>query len=204
MLLLPSERRLHDCLRQWVAIHGYAPTIREMKTALKASSTSSVQDLLERLQRKGLIDRQRGRSRAIRLRFSELPLQGRIQAGYLTEQPNCWEWIRLDGNCYEKGDYALKVCGDSMVMAQIFDGDVVVIRPTQDIWAIRPGQIAVVLIEGEGTTLKHVYCREGDRHVILKPANPALPSRTLEWSQVGVQGVMVGLHRLSDELWIAI
>jgi repressor LexA len=175
-----------------------------MKTALEASSTSFVQDLLERLQHKGLIDKHRGRSRAIRLRFSELPLQGRIQAGYLTEHPICWERIRLDGNCYEDGDYALQVCGDSMVVAQIFNGDIVVIRPTQDIWAIRPGQIAVVLIEGEGTTLKHVYYREGDSHVTLKPSNPALTSRTLEWPQVAVQGVMIGLHRNSDDLWMAI
>jgi repressor LexA len=204
MSLLPAERRLYNCLRQCITLHGYAPSIREMKIALEKSSTSFVQDLLKRLQTKGFIDKRRGKARAIRLLFSELPLQGIVQAGYLTEHPNYFERIRLDGHCYEDSDYALQVCGDSMVGAQVFDGDVVVIRPTQDLWAIRPGQIAVVWIAGEGPTLKHVYYSEGDIHLMLKPANPTHASRTLERSQVEVQGIMVGLHRHDDGLWLAI
>lgn len=128
-----------------------------------------------------------------------------IQAGYLTEHPTGgFDRVRLDGRCYDPGDYALKVCGDSMVNAQILDDDLVVIRPEADLWAIRPGQIAAVWIAGEGTTLKHLYYREDDPQITLKPANPAHPVRTLERCQVGGMGMMVGLHRHRQGLWVAV
>jgi repressor LexA len=205
MTLLPSERRLYDCLRQWINLYGYAPTIREMKAALQASSTSAVQDLLDRLQQKGFIARGKGRARAICMLYGELPLKGIVQAGYLTDHPEGYfEQVRLDGKRYYDGDYALKVSGDSMVDAQIFDGDIVVVCPTDDIWAIRPGQIAVIWLDGEGTTLKHVYYSEGETQITLKPANPAYPTRTLDRAQVAVQGILVGQHRLDDGLWVAV
>ncbi|WP_017302399.1 transcriptional repressor LexA [Nodosilinea nodulosa] len=200
-----SERLIYDCLRRLFALNGYAPTIREIEEDLKISSRSFVQNLLVRLEQKGYIEKQRGKSRTIRLACSELPLMGFIQAGFLTEHPERYsEQVCLDGQRYQDGDYALTVSGDSMIDAQIFDGDIVVIRPIKDLWAIHHGQIAVVWIDGEGTTLKRVYYDEGDNQITLKPANPAHPSRTLERSQVGVQGIMVGQHRHDDGLWVAV
>jgi repressor LexA len=147
------------------------------------------------LERKGFIVRDQRRARTICMQYSKLPLKGVVQAGYLTEHPERFERVHLDGKRYQEGDYALQVSGDSMVGAQIFDGDIVVMRPTSDLWAIRSGQIAVIWIAGEGTTLKHVYHREDESQVTLKPANSAHPPRILERQQVGVQGVMVGHHR---------
>ncbi|MBD1872868.1 repressor LexA [Nodosilinea sp. FACHB-131] len=205
MTLLPSERCLHDCLKQWIDLYGYSPSIREIKSALPKSSTSFVQDLLNRLQQKGFIVRVQGQARSICMLYGELPLKGIVQAGYLTEHPErFFERVRLDGKRYREGDYALQVSGDSMVDAQILDGDIVVVRPTEDIWAIRPGQIAVVWLDGEGTTLKHVYYSEGETQITLSPANPAHLTRTLERSQVEVQGILVGQHRLDEGLWVAV
>lgn len=203
MSLCPAERRLYDCLKRWVDSCGYAPTLREMKADLRSPSMSFIQDLLRRLQQKGYIERQFGRARAIHVLSSELPLRGMVQAGYLIDHPERSERIRLEGDRYAVGDYALQVSGDSMVGAQIFDGDLVVIRPTHDLWAIRPGHIAAIWIDGEGTTLKHVFYREGEAQITLKPANPAHETRSLERDRVGVQGVMVGHHRYDDGLWIA-
>ncbi|PSR17227.1 repressor LexA [filamentous cyanobacterium CCP3] len=205
MVLLPSERRLYDCLRQWIHINGYPPSIREMKVALRESSSSFVQDLLDRLQQKGFIVRQQRTARSLRLLYSELPLKGVVQAGYLTEHPERYfERVRLDGNRYQEGDYALTVSGDSMVDAGILDGDIVVMRPTEDIREISLGRIGVIWIAGEGSTLKRVYYSEGDDQVTLEPANLAHPTRTLERSQVGVQGVIVGQHRYDNGLWVAV
>lgn len=164
-----------------------------------------VQDLLDRLQQKGFILRTQGQARAICMLYGELPLKGIVQAGYLTEHPErFFERVRLDGRRYREGDYALQVSGDSMVDTQILDGDVVVVRPTSDLWAIRPGQIAVIWLDGEGTTLKHVYYSEGETQITLKPANPAHPTRTLARFQVEVQGILVGQHRQDDGLWVAV
>lgn len=203
MTLCPAERRLYDCLKRWVDSYGYAPTLREMKDDLRTPSMSFIQDLLKRLQQKGYIERQFGRARAIHVLSSELPLRGIVQAGYLIEHPERSERIWLEGDRYTVGDYALQVSGDSMVDAQILDGDVVVIRPARDLWAIRPGHIAAIWIDGESTTLKHVFYREGEAQVTLKPANPAHEIRVLERDRVGVQGLMVGHHRYHDGLWIA-
>ncbi|MGF1516936.1 MAG: LexA family protein [Nodosilinea sp.] len=203
MSLCPAERRLYDCLKKWFDSYGYAPTLREIKDEMRSLSMSFIQDLLGRLQQKGYIEKASRRARAIQLLSSELPLRGMIQAGYLTDHPECRERIRLEGDRYLAGDYALQVSGNSMIGAQIFDGDIVVIRPTSDLWAIRPGQTAVVWIDGEGTTLKHVFCQEGDLQVTLKPANPTHETRILDRDRIAVQGVMVGLHRYDDGLWLA-
>ncbi|MGG6239206.1 transcriptional repressor LexA [Nodosilinea sp. AN01ver1] len=204
MSLCCSERLVYDCLRRWHALNGFYPTIREIEEDLKISSRSLVQSLLARLEKKGYIEKQYGKARAIRITSFELPLKGVVQAGYLTEHPERFEQVRLEGKRYKEGDYALKISGDSMVDAQIFDGDIVVMQLTEDAWAISHGRISVIWIEGEGTTLKRVYYSEGDNQVTLEPANLAHPTRTLERSQVGVQGVMVGHHRDDNGLWLAV
>jgi len=201
--MLPKERRLYEVLRQYIDESGYPPSIRDIKALLQENSTSKVQDGLRSLEQKGLIVRHPGRPRAIRLLSFQVNLKGLIQAGYLTEHPRGHnESIRLDGDLYDPHDYALKVVGDSMVGAHILDGDIVVIRPTTDLWAIRPGDIAAVWIEGEGTTLKRIFYQEGDHQVTLKPANPDHQSRTLKPDQVDLQGLMVGHHRQEDSLWL--
>ncbi|HSM84154.1 MAG TPA: transcriptional repressor LexA [Nodosilinea sp.] len=204
MILRPSEHRLYLTLRDLIEQESYAPSIRELQEASNLSSRSLVQDLLKRLQHKGYIDRPPGKARAIALRRSELPLQGVVQAGYLTEQPNCCDRTSLDGQRYQTGDYALRVTGDSMVDAQIIDGDIVVIRPQSDLWALRPGQIAVVWIAGEGATLKQMFYSEGEDTIDLRPASAHHASRTLDREQVDLQGVMVGHHRAIEGLWMAL
>lgn len=205
MILSSSECLIYRCLGRWATVHGYAPSIREIGEELNISSRSLIQDVLNRLQQKGYIERRRGMARAIKLLRSELLLHGVVQAGYLTEHPvrDC-DRVCLDGKRYQANDFALKVCGDSMVEADIVDGDIVVIRPTEDLWAISPGQIAVIWIEGEGGTLKHVYYQEGDRQITLQSANSAHEARILDSAQVRLQGLMVGHHRSSDGLWIAL
>ncbi|NMF81757.1 transcriptional repressor LexA [Nodosilinea sp. P-1105] len=203
MRLLPEERRLYKVLRQYFDDYGYPPSIRDIKASLEESSTSKVQDGLRSLEQKGLIVRHPRRPRAMRLLSSQVNLKGLIQAGYLTDHPRGHnESIRLDGHRYAPHDYALKVVGDSMVEAHILDGDIVVIRPTTDLWAMRPGNIAVVWIKGEGTTLKRIFYQEGDNQVTLKPANPDHPIRTLKPDQVDLQGLLVGHHRQQDGLWL--
>lgn len=186
-------------------MHGFSPTYREIAAGMNLASISLVQARLRKLQQKRYIDKEPRKARSITLRFSTLPLQGLIQAGYLTEHPDgCFDPIRLEGRHYGPDDYALKVCGNSMVGAQIQDGDIVVIRPETDLWAIRPGQIAAVWIGGEGTTLKHIHYAEGDSQCRLTPANPDHPERRLDRDQIGLAGVMVGQHRYQDGLWLAI
>ncbi len=96
-----------------------------------------------------------------------LPMLGQIAAGqpiYADEQHDCFVEAGAD-----RADFCLKVKGDSMIGARIFDGDTVFIHAQPD---VEDGEIAVVLIDDEAT-LKRVY-KMGDR-VILRAENPAYP-----------------------------
>ena len=80
------------------------------------------------------------------------PLLGDIACGKpILAEENIQEYVQFPGDM--KVDFCLRCCGDSMVEARIFDGDIVFIRQQPE---VENGEIAAVLI-GEETTLKRVY-----------------------------------------------
>lgn len=97
-----------------------------------------------------------------------IPMLGQVAAGQpilADEQHDCYVEVGAD-----KADFCLRVKGDSMIGARIYDGDIVFIHAQPD---VEDGEIAVVLIDDEAT-LKRVY-KLGDR-VILRAENPAYPA----------------------------
>lgn len=196
MFLTSDEQRFLDCLRDYICQNHYSPSIRDLERLLGEKSRSMLQELQKRLQQKGVITWEPGLARSYRILVGNMPLRGFIEAGYLIEHPQDEiEFLNLPDPSYRPQDYALWVSGDSMIDAHICDGDLVIIRPTHDLWALRPNQIAVVLIEGEGTTLKYFHYREEEDWVTLKPANRDYEERILERSRVGLQGILVESRR---------
>lgn len=121
-----------------------------------------------------------------------LPLYGRIAAGTpieaMRDQSN---HIDVPGGLVAEGDhYALKVDGDSMMDAGIFDGDTVVIQRTE---TAENGAIVVALVDNQEVTLKRLR-RKGDS-VALESANVTFETRIFGPDQVQVQGRLVGLMR---------
>ncbi len=121
-----------------------------------------------------------------------LPLYGRIAAGTpieaLRDHSNN---VDVPAALIGKGDhYALKVDGDSMIDAGIFDGDTVIIRRSD---TAENGSIVVALVEDTEVTLKRLR-RKGDS-VALEPANTSYETRIFGPDQVKVQGNLVGLIR---------
>lgn len=95
----------------------------------------------------------------------KIPVIGTIAAGEpILAVENIEEYIDLDEKI--NADFALKVRGDSMVGANIFDGDIVFIRKQND---VDDGEIAAVIID-DSATLKRVY--KFDNRVVLKAENP--------------------------------
>lgn len=86
--------------------------------------------------------------------------------------------------------YALEVRGDSMIEAGILEGDIVIIRRTDD---AQTGDIVVALIEDEEATLKRI--RKRGKSIALEAANPRYETRIFGPDQVKVQGVLVSLYR---------
>lgn len=195
----------------FVEKNGYPPTIREIGTACSISSTSVVNYNLNKLERAGLLVRDREVSRGLRLmagagdgalkNLFRVPLVGRIVASEPVPVPGsdfsifgADESIELTRDMVDPSDdlFALQVKGDSMVDAMINDGDIVIMRPHHD---VKNGDlVAVWLDDREETTLKRFY-REGKR-VRLQPANPTMgPIYVDDPKTVQVQGRVVAVLR---------
>lgn len=192
--LLGDEQKLLDCIRSHFFLHRYPPTTRELVDLFGKKSMDGVQNLLNQLQEKGYVGREKGLPRSIQLLAGNIPLRGVIQAGYVEEPThNTPAYIDVSGAQYTVQDYALQVSGDSMIDAHICDGDFAILRPVKEIDKLKEGNITAVWVEGSGTTLKYVY--RNDDLVILKPANKQYEPQEFEASKVHPQGVLIGLHR---------
>ena len=119
----------------------------------------------------------------------ELTVAGQIAAGGPIEAyEERSETLAVPEFMSTPDSYLLKIRGDSMIDAQIADGDYVVIKPSQ---VAKNGDIVVAQVEENAVTLKRIY-REGGR-VRLQPANKAYPP--MFYDEVRVQGVLVGVLR---------
>jgi repressor LexA len=187
--------------------NGYPPTIREIGKACGISSTSVVNYNLNKLEREGLLARDREVSRGLRLsdlahltNIIRIPLVGRIVASEPVPMPDASstfaadEAIELTRDIVDADEdlFALQVKGDSMVDAMISDGDIVIMRPHQRVQ--NGDMVAVWLTDKEETTLKRIYM-EGTR-IRLQPANPTMkPIYVEDASTVQVQGRVVAVVR---------
>ncbi len=168
---------------------GYPPSIREIGEAADISSTSVVTYYLKQLETWGYIERDAKFSRALRLTGSashdvfKIPILGPIAAGLPIQVPAPGETYigdELDGvdvarSLLPLGEkstelFALKVKGDSMIDAMVNDGDIVIMKRTQQ--ASNGDMVAIWLPAQDETTLKYFY-KEKDQFR-LQPANPTM------------------------------
>ncbi len=198
--LTPAQQELYDWLVDYIRTSQHAPSIRQMMRAMKLRSPAPVQSRLEHLRNKGYIDWTEGKARTIRIlgpASKGIPVFGAIAAGGLVEPfTDTVEHLDLSSLFYQKGNFALRVTGDSMIEDLITEGDVVIMRPVPDPEQLKNGRIVAARVEGKGTTLKRYY-RQGEL-VTLKPANAKyLPIEAMA-NRVEVQGVLVGVWRGFD------
>ena len=155
-------------LTQFVCENGYAPSVREICTAVGLQSTATVHYHLSALRDAGLIEMDDMKKRAISLpecrRADRIPVVGVVTAGVpILAVENIEGYIPWDG---ERGCYALRVRGDSMINAGILDGDKVVVRPQQ---TADNGEIVVALLDDSATVKRF---RKVGATVWLMPENP--------------------------------
>ena len=153
MDLTGRQQEIWSFLVEYVDRHGYPPTVREIGEAVGLASPSTVHAHLANLERAGLLKRDPTKPRALELvgrdkpeptvvALPKLPLLGQIAAGgpLLAEQ-NVEDEIAVPETL--RGDFVLRVKGDSMIEAGILDGDLVVVRRAQD---ARNGDIVVAIL----------------------------------------------------------
>ena len=192
--LTERQRSVYDFIRDKIVNRGYGPTVREIGEQFGISSPNGVMCHLKALEKKGLIKRSPNKSRAIELTRasarvpSGLPLVGVVAAGQTTlafEQDE-----RVDFADFFRGDnmFVLKVNGDSMIEAQIANGDFVVVKKQQ---RAETGQMVVAQTDDGEATWKYWFPESG--RIRLQPANSAM--KPIYVHQAKVLGVVVGVVR---------
>jgi repressor LexA len=153
------------------------------------------------LERKGFLNRHARKARALitsvqKVRITDVPIYGQIPAGMstLTEQ-TIEGHVSLDARSANisknRGTFALRVRGDSMIGAHIVDGDIVIFEDSKD---VQNGDIVAALIDGE-TTLKRYVMEHGRAY--LRAENPRYPNLTPA-RELKIQGVMISLVRKQE------
>lgn len=182
--------------------NGCSPTLKEMRNHFKVSSDNSILKHLKGLEQKGLI-KKNDTPRGIKLLDSiksklslannlvRLPLLGQVAAGpTATEEENIVGWYAIDSSLVKHaGDtFLLRVRGDSMEGAGIYDGDMVIADRKI---APRHKDIVVALVDNENTVKR--YIAKGGL-ICLKPENPNYKP-IFPKEELLIQGVVTGLIR---------
>ncbi|MCP4189425.1 MAG: transcriptional repressor LexA [Planctomycetaceae bacterium] len=191
--LTKRQRAVYEFIRDKIQNRGYGPTVREIGERFKISSPNGVMCHLKALEKKGLITREPNMSRAIQLAAcdedpSGLPLAGRVAAGVLHEAVEQNERIDFGQMFARKNQFVLEVSGDSMIEAQIADGDYVVVKKQK---VASAGQMVVARTEDGEATLKYWFPERN--RIRLQPANSSMDPIYVR--EAHVLGVVVGVVR---------
>ena len=200
MALTDRQQEIYDFIVDYVDGRGYPPTVREIGEHVGLASPSTVHAHLANLERAGLLRRDPTKPRALELMGRELeatatlpklPLLGQIAAGSpLLAEENVEDSIAVPETL--RGDFLLRIKGESMIEAGILDGDLVVVRRAQD---ARNGEIVVALVgddeSADEATVKTFYRERG--RVRLQPENSSL--EPIFADHVQILGKVVGVFR---------
>ena len=212
-MLTKKQKELFEYLEEYIEGNGIAPSFEEMKNAVKLKSKSGIHRLIMSLEQRGFIKRLKHRARAMEITKSfnnnfkqtvginrelnnnsiSIPLLGSIAAGNpieAIENPN--EFIEIPSSFISKNNhyFGLKVNGLSMIENGIYDGDIAVIKKTNN---IQNGKIAAVLTLENEITLKTVKIQNSKIHLI--PGNKNFKEKVFNLEEVQIQGVLSGLIR---------
>lgn len=175
-----KQKEILEFMKHEILNKGYPPTVRDICEAVKLKSTSSVHSHLETLEKNGYIRRDPTKPRAIeiiddnfnltRREMVNVPLLGRVAAGepiLATENIDSYFPIPVE-YMPNAESFMLKVKGESMINAGIFDGDQILVEKCS---TARNGDMVVALVE-DSATVKTFYKEAG--HIRLQPENDTM------------------------------
>lgn len=175
-----KQREILEFMKSEILNKGYPPTVRDICEAVHLKSTSSVHSHLETLEKNGYIRRDPTKPRAIeiiddnfnltRREMVNVPLVGKVAAGEpILATENIESYFPIPAEFMPNVEsFMLRVQGESMINAGIFDGDNILVQ-RQD--TARNGDMVVALVD-DSATVKTFY-KEGD-HIRLQPENDTM------------------------------
>ncbi len=175
-----KQKEILEYMKQEILNKGYPPTVRDICEAVKLKSTSSVHSHLETLEKNGYIRRDPTKPRAIeiiddnfnltRREMTNVPMLGRVAAGEpILAVENVESYFPIPTEFMPNNDaFMLKVKGESMINAGIFDGDNVLVEKCN---TARNGDMVVALVD-DSATVKTFY--KESNHIRLQPENDTM------------------------------
>lgn len=199
---IDKQQQILNFIEKQVMQKGFPPTVREICDAVGLASPATVHGYLSRLEKNGLIIKDAGSSRGIRLanvpanissmekEYLEVPVIGRVSAGMpILAEENLERTFPLPMDFAKKNDvYMLRVRGESMINAGILDGDYVIVEQCS---VARNGEMVVALVD-DSATVKTFYKENG--HFRLQPENDFMEPIIVD--NVSILGKVVGVYRL--------
>lgn len=195
-----KQREILEYIKETILKKGYPPAVREICEAVRLKSTSSVHSHLEQLEKNGYIRRDPTKPRTIeiiddtfnltRREVVNVPLLGTVAAGApILAQENIENYFPIPVEMLpNKEIFMLKVKGDSMIDAGIYNGDRVIVAKAD---TARNGEIVVALVD-DSATVKTFYKEKG--RFRLQPQNASMDPIILD--EVQILGKVIGLFRL--------
>lgn len=195
-----KQQEILEYIKETILKKGYPPAVREICEAVKLKSTSSVHSHLETLEKNGYIRRDPTKPRTIeiiddcfnlaRREVVNVPLIGTVAAGTpLLAQENIETYFPIPSELLpNKEIFMLKVKGDSMIEAGIFNGDQILVEKTN---TAENGEIVVALLD-DSATVKRFYREDG--HYRLQPENASMEPIFVD--EVQILGKVIGLFRM--------
>lgn len=190
---LDRQNDILTYIKSYIEQNGYPPSVREIGSAVGLKSTASVARYLVDLQNSGRLTHPATKRRAWSVQDRpvsvEAPLIGRITAGQpILAQENQEERFRLSPSMFTRTpNYLLRVKGDSMIEAGIYEGDLVAV---QSVDTAENGEIVIALL-GDESTVKYLERKDG--RIRLLPANPHY--QPIVDPDIQIIGRVVGLVR---------
>lgn len=195
-----KQKEILEYIKGRILEKGYPPSVREICAAVNLRSTSSVHSHLETLEKNGYIRRDPTKPRTIeicddsfqmvRTEMVSIPVVGRVAAGEpILAQQNIDTYFPIPAENVPSGEsYALRVHGESMINAGIFDGDLIFVNSCK---TCKNGEIIVALV-GEEATVKTFYKEDG--HIRLQPENDTMAPIIVD--NCTILGKVFGVFRL--------
>ena len=197
--LTPAQDRALAMIRQFVDRHGFPPTVKELGGEL-GIAPASAHELMTGLERKGYLRRSPGKARSLEIlrptaptatQLVAVPILGQVPAGTpLLAAENVVGKLLVDARTARGRCFALEVQGDSMIDADIQDGDYVIVRQQQ---LAESGEIVVAMLDDEATVKRLRLTGEA---IELRPENRRLsPIHIGPDDDLRILGKVVAIHR---------
>ena len=201
--LTARQQQILDFIRERIRGEGVPPSLAEIAEAFGFADPSSAQHFVAALVAKGVLLREPGKRRNLRLvdaggrgdgeQGLRLPVVGRVAAGQpILAQDHIERTVLIDADLFQPpADFVLRVQGESMRDAGILDGDWVAVQRSAE---ARSGQIVVARLDDE-VTLKRLRRNRGG--IELHPENPDFAVIRVDprQHQFAIEGIHVGLIR---------